>query len=408
MTKMTGQTRRAVLKGGVAAAAAATLGAPAVLRAQPAAVKIGLLQPMSGFLAQAGDLASIGAQFAVDEINAAGGIKALGGAQIELLVGDSKSNAEAGAQEVEALNEAGVVAIGGGFASGITLTATQAASRYDLPFLVDSATADSITGRELANTFRLGPNFTQATEVALANLVKLNDAAGKPAKTVALVHEDGLFGSGLAKVMQEKLPGLGFEVVETISHPTPARDMSNVVLRLRSLQPDLVIPSHYYNEFVLMARTMQQQRVKPKGIYAVFGGAASSYQFVSEYPEAAEGVFDCNHWGDPSNPTDAALKKAVEDQGKFYAYNTPINYSVIKVLAQAIEMAGKADRAAVTEALASQEFDSGVMPYGKTKFGADGQNENALPLNTQVQNGEIKVIYPEGMAQAEPVFPVNG
>ncbi|SDW88245.1 amino acid/amide ABC transporter substrate-binding protein, HAAT family [Albimonas donghaensis] len=398
-------SRRAVLRGG-AAAAVTVLAAPRVLRAQPAAVKLGLLQPMSGFLAQAGDLARIGAEYAVKEINDAGGIKALGGAPVELIVGDSRSNAEAGAQATEELNSAGVVAIGGGFASGISLTATQAAARYDLPFLVDSAVADSITQRDLANTFRFGPNFTMATEVALANLVKLNDAAGKPAKTVALVHEDGLFGSGLAQIMQDKLPGLGFEIVEVISHPTPARDMSNVALRLRSLQPDLIIPSHYYNEFVLLARTLQQQRVKPKGIYAIFGGAASSYQFVSEYPEAAEGVFDCNHWGDPSNPTDAALKKEVEAQGKFFAYNAPINYSLVKVLAEAVEKAGAADRAAVIEQLASAEFASGVMPYGMTKFDASGQNASALPLNTQVQNGEIKVIYPADYAQAEPKFPV--
>ena len=400
-------SRRAVLRGG-AAAAVTVLAAPRVLRAQPAAVKLGLLQPMSGFLAQAGDLARIGAEYAVKEINDAGGIQALGGAPVELIVGDSRSNAEAGAQATEELNSAGVVAIGGGFASGISLTATQAAARHSLPFLVDSATADSITGRGLANTFRLGPNFSMATEVALQNLIRLNEAAGNPAKTVALVHEDGLFGAGLAQVMQEKLPGLGFEILETISHPTPARDMSNVVLRLRSLQPDLVIPSHYYNEFVLMARTMQQQRVRPMGVYAVFGGAASSYQFVAEYPEAAEGVFDCNHWGDPSNPTDAELKAAVEGQGKHYAYNTPINYSVVKVLAEAIEKAGAADREAVTEQLKTAEFGSGVMPYGTTKFGEDGQNVNALPLNTQVQDGKINVIYPDAFAQSKPVFPVNG
>lgn len=398
-------SRRAVLKGG-AVAAVGLLAAPRILRAQPASVKIGLLQPLSGFLAQAGDLAKIGAEYAVKEINDAGGIKALGGAPLELIVGDSRSNAEAGAQATEELNSAGVVAIGGGFASGITLTATQAAARYDLPFLVDSAVADSITQRDLKNTFRFGPNFSMATDIALANLVKLNDAAGKPAKTVALVHEDGLFGSGLAKLMQDKLPGLGFEIVAVLSHPTPARDMSNIALQLRSLKPDLIIPSHYYNEFVLLARTLQQQRVKPKGIYAIFGGAASSFQFVSEYPEAAEGVFDCNHWGDPSNPVDAALKKTVEDQGKFFAYNTPINYSLVKVLAQAVEKAGKADRAAVTEALAGSEFESGVMPYGMTRFDASGQNGSALPLNTQVQGGDIKVIYPEAYAQAEPKFPV--
>jgi branched-chain amino acid transport system substrate-binding protein len=72
-----------------------------------------------------------------------------------------------------------------------------------------------------------------------------------------LVHEDGLFGSGLAKLMATELPKHGFEVLETIAHPTPSRDMANVALRIRALNPDLVIPSSSYGEFVLLARTMQ-------------------------------------------------------------------------------------------------------------------------------------------------------
>lgn len=406
MKKQSAQvTRRAVLGGGVAALG--VMAAPAVLRAQAAPVKIGLLQPISGFFAQDGILARLGAQVAVDEINAAGGIKSLGGAPIELVVGDSQSNAEAGAQVTEDLQADGVVAVTGGFASSISLTASQAAARYDLPFLVDTAVSNAITERGLTNTFRFGPSFSIATKVAVANLKKLNDAAEDKAVTVALVHEDGLFGSGLAELMQKELPPLGFEIVETIPHPTPARDMGNVVLRLRSLQPDLIVPSHYYNEFVLFARTLLQQRVRPKGVYAVFGGAASSYRFVSEYPEAAEGVMDCNHWGIPQHPVTQKLKQAVADAGSFYAYNTPTNHALIHVVAQAIEKAASRDRAALLDVLKTQEFDSGVMPYGKTKFGEDGQNINALPLNTQVQNGEIKVIYPTEMAEAEPVFPVT-
>ena len=101
---------------------------------------------------------------------------------------------------------------------------------------------------------------------------------------MVLVHEDQLFGSGLAKLMQSELPKRGFEILDTIAHPTPARDMSNIALRIRALNPDLVIPSSYYNEFVLLARTMQQQRIRPKGIYAVLNGAASNYRFVKEFP----------------------------------------------------------------------------------------------------------------------------
>lgn len=399
-------TRRTVLKAG--GAAATILAAPGLVRAQVPTVKIGLVQPITGAFAGDGDLARIGAEYAVKEINDAGGIKALGGAKIDLLIGDSRSNPEAGAQATEQLKTDGAVIVVGGFASGIAMTASQAAARYDLPFIIDGAVSDGLMTRNLKSVFRFGPSFGRSADVALANLVAINDAAGKAAKTVAIVHEDGLLGTGLAKLMQQRLPPLGFEIVDTISHPTPARDMSNVVLKLRSLNPDLVIPSMYFNEFVLLARTMQQQRVKPKGVYALYGGAASSYKFVSEFPEAAEGVMDVNHWGDPKNPTNAKLMETVKAAGKFYAYNAPISYSLIQVAAQALEFAKSTDNGAIIDALSKNEFDSGVMPYGKTKFDATGQNVNASPLNTQVQGGDIKVVYPEQYAQAKPKFPANG
>ena len=222
-----------------------------------------------------------------------------------------------------------------------------------------------------------------------------------------LVHEDGLFGSGLAKLLQTELPKRGFEILETIAHPTPARDMSNVALRIRSLNPDLVIPSSYYGEFVLLARTMQQQRIRPKGIYAVLNGAASNFRFVKEFPEAAQTVMDCNHWYDPKNPKATALRKQVEAAGKFFSYNVPLNYSCVRLVADAAERAGSADRAKVLEALtATSGFKGHIMPYGEVKF-ANGQNTGAAPVNTQVQEGEIKVIFPETFADSKPVFPVR-
>ena len=392
-------TRRAVLGG-----AAAFIATPAVLRAAPAPVKLGILQPVTGALAQDGELGRLGAQLAVDEINAAGGLKGLGGAPLEIVFADARSNPEVATQEVERLQSEGVVAIVGGFASPICLAASQAASRYGLPYVVDVGVSDQIVSRGLSNTFRFAPGFGTVTGVALDNLVKLNDAAGKPAKTVVLVHEDGLFGSGLAKLMQAELPKRGFEILETIPHPTPARDMSNVALRIRSLNPDLVIPSSYYGEFVLLARTMRQQRIRPKGVYCVLNGAASNYRFVREFPEAAAGVMDCNHWADPRNSRAQALKAKVEGAGKLWAYNVPLNYSCVGLVADAIERAGAADRGKVTEALAASTWDGHIMPYGPTRF-ANGQNTGASPVNTQVQNGDIKVIFPDAFADAKPLFP---
>ena len=394
--------RRAVLGAG-----AGLLAMPAVLRAQPAAVKIGILQPLTGALAQDGDLGRFGAEQAAAHINANGGLAALGGAKVELVVADARSNPEAGAQEVEKLQGEGVVAIVGGFASPICLAASQAAARYDLPYVVDVGVADQITSRGLTNTFRFAPGFAAVTSAAVENLVRLNDGAGKPCKTVVLVHEDGLFGSGLARLMATELPKHGFEVLETIPHPTPARDMNNIALRLRSLRPDLLIPSSYYGEFVLLARTMRQQRIRPKGIYAVLNGAASNYRFVKEFPDAALGVMDCNHWQDPRNAEAIALKAAADTAGKFWGYNIPLNYSCVKLVADAVNRAGAADRAKVTQALAASDYSGHIMPYGPTRF-VNGQNQGARPVNTQVQDGDIKVIFPAEVADARPVFPIQG
>ena len=107
-------------------------------------VKIGVLHPVSGALSYSGQQGRIGAQLAIDEINAAGGIKALGGAKIEAVLGDAQSTPDGGNAEVEKMNGAGVAAIVGGYASAICLSASQTAARYDLPYVVDVGVVDSI------------------------------------------------------------------------------------------------------------------------------------------------------------------------------------------------------------------------------------------------------------------------
>jgi branched-chain amino acid transport system substrate-binding protein len=390
---------------GSAAAASGTLGVPANLRGQGAAVKLGVLHPVSGALSYNGQQGRLGALIAIEELNAAGGIKALNGAKIEPVLADAQSTPEGGNAEVEKMNSAGVAAVVGGYGSSICLAASQTAARYDLPYVVDVGVVDAIVTRGLKNTFRFGPGFGVIAKTALDNLVIINDQAGKPAKTVMIVHEDSAFGSGLAKLLNEQLPGRGFQVIETIAHPTPTRDFNNVVLKIKAQNPDLVIPANYYNEYVLLARTMQQQRARPKAIYSVLGGAASSYKFVKEFPEAAQYIMDCNHWFDPRNPKSAALRKKVEDKGEFYTYEVFMNYSCILLVADAIERAASSERAKLISALESSTFSGHVMPYGPTRF-VNGQNQGAAPVNTQVLGNDVQVIFPEAFASAKPVFPI--
>ena len=148
-------TRRTVLAG--AAATSAVLAMPGLVRAQAPQIKIGILQPVTGALAQDGEYGRLGAEIGLNEINAAGGIKSMGGATLQMVFGDARSNPEGGTAEVERMQSEGVAAIVGGFASPICLAASQAASRYDIPYIVDVGVSDQIVNRGLKNTFRLGP-----------------------------------------------------------------------------------------------------------------------------------------------------------------------------------------------------------------------------------------------------------
>jgi branched-chain amino acid transport system substrate-binding protein len=151
---------------------------------------------------------------------------------------------------------------------------------------------------------------------------------------------------------------------------------------------------------------MQQQQVRPKAaIYSVLGGAASSYKFVKEFPQAAQFIMDCNHWFDPRNAKAQALKSKVEAKGQFFTYEVYLNYSCTLLMADAVERAKSTDRAKIIEALSTSTFAGHVMPYGPTKF-VNGQNQGAVPTNTQVIGNDIQVVLPEAFASAKAVYPM--
>ena len=398
-------TRRNFVAG--TAAAASSLMFPLVGRAQPAPVKVGVLHPVTGWATYSGTQCRLGALLAIEDINNAGGIKSLGGAKLEAVLADAQSKPEVGVAEIERLNSAGVSTVVGAYASAICLATTQAAAKYDLPHVVDIGVADSIVQRGLKNTFRFGPGYKTVADLAVENLNSLNTAAGKPIKSALIIHEESLFGTGTAGLLSKALPGMGIEVREVIKHANPTRDFNNIALRIKAMQPDIVIPANYYNEYALLVRTMQQQRIVPKAIYSVLGGAASQYKFVQEFPEASNGIIDCNHWFNPKDPRAQALRKRVEAQGKFFNYEVFLTYTAMMYLADAIENAKSRDRGAITQALANSTYSDHIMPYGQTKV-VDGQNMGARTLMTQVLDGDIKVIFPTDYREATPLFPMKG
>lgn len=406
-TRSKSLNRRRFLAGGTAGAlalAAGVVGAPRIAKAA-GPVKIGIIHPVTGAVSYSGTQSRAGALMAVDDINAAGGIKSLGGAKIDPLLADAQSKPDIGVSEVEKLNEAGVPAILGGYASFICLATTQAAAKHGIPYVVDVGTDDRIVQGGLTNTFRFSPGYGVFVKTAVESLDRLNSAAGKPAKTAMIVHEDSAFGTGTANLLAKQLPGIGIDVIEVMKHPTPNLDFNNIVLRIKAQKPDIVIPADYYNEYVLLARTLQQQKVRPKAIYSVLGGAASQYKFVKEFPEAAAYIMDTNHWYNPKKEAAHQLRKKTEAKGLFYTYEVFLNYEAVMLLADALERAASVERGKITEALAASTWNGHFMPYGPTKF-ENGQNTGARAVNLQVLDNDIKVILPAEFANAKARFPM--
>ncbi len=400
------KSRRDFIKiaGATTALTATGVFSPFVARAA-APVKIGIVHPVTGWAQYSGSQARFGAQAALKEVNAAGGIKSMGGAMLEAMLGDAQSKPEIGAAEVEKFNEGGASAIVGAYASNICLATTQAAAKHGIPHVVDVGVSDKIVSRGLENTFRFGPGFGAITKAGVESFLAINKAAGSPTKTVAIVNEETTgFGAGIAKIMTKGLAPAGIEVVEVLSHPTPNKDFRNIVLKLKEIDPDVLIPSHYYNEGVLFLRTLQRQKVQPKAIYSVLGGASSQFRFLSEFPDAAQYVMDCNHWFDPKNPAAKALQAKTNAAGLHFNYEVFLAYTAMMFTVDAIERAGSSNRAKIMEAMASSKWSGSIMPYGPTVMDK-GQNTGARPLVTQVMGDKINVISPSEYASTSAVFP---
>lgn len=394
-------TRRRIVVSGAAMAGA--LAAPRIAGAQARPVRIGLLHPVTGFVAYSGAQSRLGAQLAIDEVNAAGGIRSMGGARLEPVLGDTQAKVEVGVAEVEKMNESGVAAIVGCFQSAIVLATTQAAAKYGIPYVVDVGASDLITSRGLKNVFRLKPGFGKCVDEAIKALDGINGGAGKVAKSAVIVHESSEFGTGTAKLIADRLPGINIEVKEVIKHDNPTRNFDNVALRIRSLRPDILMMSNYQNEYVLLARTLHQQRVDLAGMFSVLGGGFN-YKFAQDLPDVAEHMMDYNHWFAPTNPKAQAMKKKVEGMGTLFTFEVYLAYNAVKLIADALERAGSADKEKLTAALASSTWSDHFMPYGPTRF-VDGQNQGGEAAALQVQKGDIQVVYPTQFASAKPVFP---
>jgi branched-chain amino acid transport system substrate-binding protein len=390
----------------MAGGAAALITAPFVIRsssAQPAAINIGVVVPLSGANAQFGVNSRNGIELVADEINTAGGIKALGGAKINLVVSDSTSNpttASTIARRLITQNE--VTAILGAFASSLTLAISEVTARADIPFLT-MAFADEITGRGLESIFQVTPKASVTGRAQVNYTLAIAEAAGSKIEKIAIMYEDTAYGIAQSRGLRRAAKDANIEIVMDEAYPLGITDATPLIEKLHASRAQAVFPVSYLNDSLFIIRTMRQQRMTIPAI----GGAAGYVipDFAKGLGEFAEDVLSIS----PSNYDLApALTDPFRKRFGYFMVHEAIEHAVaLDVLVQAIERAKSAKPKAVTEALHGVRFERGwtkAMPGGAVQFDQTGLNTLAVPIMVQWRSKELVTVWPRDVAKASPTW----
>jgi len=370
-------------------------------------ITIGSLHPLSGASAADGQQMDNGAKLAVDAVNQDGGINCLKGAKLKLDSADTQGKPEVGQSEAQRLIQGGAVAMLGTYQSAVSQNVAAVAERNKVPFVIDVSSADEILQQGYKYTFRLQPSGTVLAERGAEYLAKVSQEAGKPAKQVAILHEQGPFGTAVAKTFSDKATSLGMTIGQNISYdPTNVSDFTTQMTTIKESGADVLMVAGYYRDGVLVAKAVDTVKPGLDAVWGVANGAFDTPQFPGEVGAAGEHFFDVNYRLDITNKDTKALADSYRQK-----YNDDIrtaavlSYDAVRVIADALGRACTTDPAKLRDAIADTKIDSLIAQNGPIQFTDTGENENATPIVMQVQNGAVKQVYPADFAETAPVYP---
>lgn len=398
---------RSMARGAIPLLAAVAMAAamPGARAEDQAPVAVSLVVPLSGLYARGGLLEKSGAEIAVDEINAAGGITALNGAKIELKVHDAGESVESAVQAATRTidNDKPVAGIGA-WVSSFTLGVTEVSERRKVPWLTLSF-ADTITNRDFQYVYQTSPVASVFASQGLVGFKAMMEAGGRKADTVGLLGDSTAAVKPFMDAVRNVIaPKLGMKVVVDETWTSPLADAAVLSQKVAAASPDFV--------FVGTASVSDAQQILQsnrgfgvKAPHLAGGGYAVMPEFVKTVGvETAEGLMSIV----PAHPLAASKdleRRFVERTGEpFMTIDSLAGYYNVWIIKAAIEAAGKADPEAVNAALKSLELTEGpaVQALGvkSISFDEKGRRRNALPVIVQWQDGVPVTVYPLDIASA--------
>ncbi|HZF36498.1 MAG TPA: branched-chain amino acid ABC transporter substrate-binding protein [Candidatus Angelobacter sp.] len=350
----------AVLLSAVALAGCGALAKTAA--AEGSDIVIAAAGPMTGDLAVFGIQMRRGAQKAVADINAAGGVL---GKQLRLEIGDDGCKRKRAPDVADDLVERGAVFVDGHFCSDASIPASsvyQAAHVLQItPSSSNPALTEDAASKGWKTLFRVCSRDDREGEFAGKWL-----SEHYRGKRVAIVYERSLYGPMLAIAMRSAMNAGGLSEVLYEGIGPGQRDYSGIVSKLKEANPDAVYFAGHHPEAALIVREMRAQGVQA----ALFGSdALETNEFATQAGAAADGVMFTRDGDLRDLPTARQVVAALRQEGYEPEGYTLYSYAAVQVWALAAAKAGSTDAAKVADALRSQPWDTVI---GTLQFDAKG------------------------------------
>jgi branched-chain amino acid transport system substrate-binding protein len=383
-------------------------------RAAPAEVKIAMLMPLTGPWARSGVLEQMGARMAVDDVNATGGIKSLGGAKLTMVefdAGDSTEKAKDAAQRMLA-QEPDLAGGFDGWLSSFVLAITEVTERAELPWMTQGY-SDLITSRGFKYVFQSSPTGIQQAEETLPIIMELaTKATGKRPTKVAIVGDNSAASVSFLKPIREHvMKDLGLTLVTDEIYTPPLADATSIVQKLRSGKPDFVLmQSTNVGDDKLLVEKFAEFGLSPKKMPLLGNGGHWCVPELLKLtaPENVEGlIVELANW--PGKTAADVERRFIQRTGEpWFGHDSIFGYAHARILAEAIERAGSADRHKVNEMLHTMDITTGpalLFPDGRLAYDEKGRRKGAGICIVQFQNGKPVPVYPEKIATAQAVWP---
>ena len=385
--------------------------------------KIGVLFPLTGNAAAAGQASKAAVEVAAEIINgkhpelaniplaAEEGLPGLGGAKLELIFVDHQGNPSVAQQQaLRLVSQDKVNVLFGAYQSSCSLTATAIGERYGIPFMVGDSAALNITGRGFKWVYRVTPIASDYAATYMRFFADMKKQ-GKTINSIAVVNENTDYGTSVADAIEAEAKKSGINVAIRVPYSANATDVGPQVLQLKAKNPDAVIFISYTSDSILYMKTMRNLDYLPPMAIGDDSGF-SDPSFIPAVFDVAQGAMNRSAWdiGKPGSTTYKINEMYKAKTGRDLDDTSARNMQAMLVLGEAINRAGSTDPEKIRAALAATDLKPAqlMMGYNGIKFDQTGQNILAATYLIQLKDKAYKLVWPDSAAEVKLEWPMKG